>query len=40
MAVSAVAFERQAIGVYQLLLSDPTRPWTYGRSRLVATDDG
>ena len=40
MAVSAIAFERQAIGVYQLLPSDPTRPWTYGRFRLVATNDG
>jgi cyclopropane-fatty-acyl-phospholipid synthase len=39
MAGSAVAFEREAIGVYQLLLSDPRRPWTYGRSGLLATDD-
>lgn len=40
MAGSAIAFEREAIGVYQLLLSDPRRPWTYGRSGLLATDDG
>lgn len=39
MAGSAVAFEGQAIGLYQLLLSDPTRPWTYGRAPLVASDD-
>lgn len=39
MAGSAVAFERAAISVYQLLLSDPQRPWTYGRSRLLASDD-
>ncbi|MDJ0499001.1 MAG: cyclopropane-fatty-acyl-phospholipid synthase family protein [Acidimicrobiia bacterium] len=40
MAGSAVAFERAAISVYQLLLSDPARPWTYGRSELLASDDG
>ena len=40
MAGSAVAFERAAISVYQLLLSDPDRPWTYGRKELVASDDG
>jgi cyclopropane-fatty-acyl-phospholipid synthase len=40
MAGSAVSFERSAIGVYQLLLSDPARPWTYGRSGLLASDDG
>lgn len=39
MAGSAVAFERAAIGVYQLLLSDPQRPWTYGRAGLLASDD-
>ncbi|MDJ0954012.1 MAG: cyclopropane-fatty-acyl-phospholipid synthase family protein [Acidimicrobiia bacterium] len=40
MAGSAVAFDRAAISVYQLLLSDPTRPWTYGRHHLLASDDG
>ncbi len=39
MAGSAVSFERGGIGVYQLLLSDPQRSWTYGRSGLLATDD-
>jgi len=39
MVGSAVAFDRSAISVYQLLLSDPHRPWTYGRSELLATDD-
>lgn len=39
MAGSAVAFDRAAISVYQLLLSDPSRPWTYGRSGLLAADD-
>lgn len=40
MAGSAVAFDRSAISVFQLLLSDPARPWTYGRSGLLAADDG
>jgi cyclopropane-fatty-acyl-phospholipid synthase len=40
MAGSAVAFDRAAISVYQLLLSDPGRPWTYGRRGLLAADDG
>ena len=39
MAGSAVAFERGAISVHQLLLSDPSRPWTFGRNRLLAADD-
>ena len=39
MAGSAVAFEEGAIGLYQLLLSDPDRPWSYGRAQLLATDD-
>jgi cyclopropane-fatty-acyl-phospholipid synthase len=39
MAGSAVAFERAAISIYQLLLSDPARPWTYGRKELLAGDD-
>jgi cyclopropane-fatty-acyl-phospholipid synthase len=39
MAGSAVAFDRATISVYQLLLSDPDRPWTYGRSELLASDD-
>ena len=39
MAGSAIAFEQGAIGLYQLLLSDPGRPWQYGRARLLASDD-
>lgn len=39
MAGSAVAFERSALGVYQLLLADPARSWTFGRKRLLAADD-
>lgn len=39
MAGSAVAFDRAAISIYQLLLSDARRPWTYGRSELLAEDD-
>lgn len=39
MAASSVAFEQGAIAVNQLLLSDPTRPWQFGRRRLLATDD-
>jgi len=39
MAGSAVAFERSAISLFQLLLSDPARPWTYGRRGLLALDD-
>ncbi len=40
MAGSSVAFDRGAISVFQLLLSDPARPWTYGRRELLAADDG
>jgi len=39
MAGSAVAFERAAIGVHQLLLTDGRRPWRFGRSSFLATDD-
>ena len=39
MAGSAVAFERGAIGVYQMLLADEERPWTFGRAGLLARDD-
>lgn len=39
MAGSAISFELAAIGVYQVLLSDPERPWSYGRARLLAADD-
>lgn len=39
MAASAVAFERAAISVYQLLLAEPGRPWTFGRSRYLSADD-
>ncbi len=40
MAGSAVAFEDAAIGIHQLLLADPARRWTHGRSGLLANDDG
>jgi cyclopropane-fatty-acyl-phospholipid synthase len=39
MAGSAVAFERAAISVHQMLLSRPERPWRYGRRGLLAADD-
>ncbi len=39
MAGSAVAFDTAAISVYQLLLDSTDRPWTFGRSHLLATDD-
>jgi cyclopropane-fatty-acyl-phospholipid synthase len=39
MAGSAVAFERNAISVVQMLLSDPLRSWTFGRRRLIAADE-
>lgn len=39
MAGSSIAFDRGTISVFQLLLSDPDRPWTYGRSNLLAADD-
>jgi cyclopropane-fatty-acyl-phospholipid synthase len=39
MAGSAVAFEQARIGVFQLLLTDPDRPWTFGRHRMLAADD-
>jgi len=39
MAGSAIAFERGDIGVYQALMTHPGAPWTYGRKRLLASDD-
>jgi cyclopropane-fatty-acyl-phospholipid synthase len=39
MAGSALSFERARIGVYQLLLADPARPWSYGRDWMTAGDD-
>ena len=39
MAGSALAFERGAIGVHQLLLTDPARRWSHGRASLLARDD-
>jgi cyclopropane-fatty-acyl-phospholipid synthase len=39
MAGSAVAFDSAAVSVYQLLLNTTDRPWTFGRSHLLATDD-
>jgi cyclopropane-fatty-acyl-phospholipid synthase len=38
MAGSALSFERARIGVYQLLLADPVRSWTYGRAWTIAGD--
>lgn len=39
MAGSAVAFESGGLGLFQLLLHRPDRPWTYGRAHLLAVDD-
>jgi len=39
MAGSAIGFEMAGISVYQLLLTTPERPWTFGRSHLLAADD-
>lgn len=39
MAGTSAAFDRSAISVYQLVLADPSRPWTFGRRRLLASDD-
>ena len=39
MAGAAVAFDVGAVSVYQLLLDTTDRPWTFGRSHLLATDD-
>jgi len=39
MAASSIAFERAGIGLYQLLFRRPDRPWTFGRSHLIAADD-
>lgn len=39
MAGSALSFEKARISVYQLVLADPCRPWTYGRAWAMAEDD-
>jgi cyclopropane-fatty-acyl-phospholipid synthase len=39
MAGSVKAFDTGGISVYQLLCTDPERPWTYGRSGWLAGDD-
>ncbi|GBE22096.1 MAG TPA: class I SAM-dependent methyltransferase [Actinobacteria bacterium] len=39
MAGSALSFEKARISVYQLVLADPARPWTYGRAWAMASDD-
>ncbi len=39
MAGSAVAFDSAAVSVYQLVLNTSDRPWTFGRSHLLAPDD-
>lgn len=39
MAGSVPAFENAHLSVFQLLLADPRRSWTFGRRRLLAADD-
>jgi cyclopropane-fatty-acyl-phospholipid synthase len=39
MAGSVTAFAGGHLSIFQLLLSDPTRPWTFGRRHLLADDD-
>ncbi len=39
MAGSAVAFERNAISVYQTIFAKEQRPWTFGRKWATAGDD-
>ena len=40
MAGSAVSFENGGTDVYQMLAVKPDRPWTLGRSFMIAGDDG
>ena len=40
MAGAALAFESGGTDVYQMVAVKPDRPWTLGRSFMVATDDG
>jgi len=39
MAASVLGFESGHLGVYQALLCAPSRPWMFGRRRLLASDD-
>jgi len=39
MAASVVAFERNAISVYQAVFAKKQRPWTFGRNWATAADD-
>lgn len=39
MAGSAIAFELGGIDVYQMVAHKPQRPWTFGRSHMIASDD-
>ncbi|MCZ6461226.1 MAG: class I SAM-dependent methyltransferase, partial [Actinobacteria bacterium] len=39
MAGSALLFETADASIYQLLLTQPERPWVLGRRRLLAPDD-
>ncbi len=39
MAGSAIGFEQGGISVVQLLVTDPKRPWTFGRRWMAAKDD-
>jgi cyclopropane-fatty-acyl-phospholipid synthase len=40
MAGSALAFESGGTDVYQMVATKPGRPWTLGRSFMLASDDG
>jgi cyclopropane-fatty-acyl-phospholipid synthase len=39
MASSVIGFDTASVSVYQLLFDTTARPWTFGRSHLLATDD-
>ncbi|GBE22822.1 cyclopropane-fatty-acyl-phospholipid synthase [bacterium BMS3Bbin01] len=39
MAGSAVGFDTAALSVYQLLFDTTDRPWTFGRSHMLAADE-
>lgn len=39
MAGSALAFDLGGIDVYQMVAVKPQRPWTFGRSHMIAADD-
>ena len=39
MAASALAFEEGGLDIYQIVAVKPDRPWTLGRSFMIASDD-